>query len=83
MVEVPVLYNDLAGIREIADIAEIGKMVNPTDPKEIAQAANEILSDEDYYKQLQTNAFALAKDGYNWETQEVKLFELYQNFNLE
>jgi glycosyltransferase involved in cell wall biosynthesis len=82
MVGVPVLFNDLAGIREIADMAEIGKMVNPTDPQEIAQAANEILSDEDYYKQLQTNACALAKDGYNWETQELKLLELYKNLNL-
>ncbi len=58
----------------------IGETFNPEDPKDIARAIKEILSNPKKYLLYRKNTEKTAQD-LNWEKEEKKLIKLYKEIS--
>lgn len=73
--EIPQLIIDLPEYRRINTEYELGILVT-LDVQQLADAANRLLNDAEYYQKLATGA-ANAKKQYNWQNEEKKLIAFY------
>lgn len=58
---VPVIGSDVGGIREIIT-SDVGLLIDPKNPASLSKAIDEVLSDEELYKKLRSNARKRALD---------------------
>lgn len=70
--------SDLPELRNIIMGNNLGKVFDPTDPKDIARAINEMVSDEALLSEMKNNSLTAARDKYNWEKESQKLITLYE-----
>lgn len=77
---IPVIASGLTVWKEIIEQYECGVLVEPDSIEAIANAINFLIEHPLEAKRLGDNGMKAASDVFNWETQEVKLFELYDSF---
>lgn len=75
---VPQLCVDFPEYRSINQQFEIALLLPTLSVDAIAQAANLLLTDADYYNRLRNNCL-LARQVYNWQQEEQKLVALYKH----
>lgn len=74
----PVVASDFPLIRQIIEEDECGICVDPSDPQAIAAAINSLLDDPEKARRLGENGRRAVETKYNWQTEERKLFALYE-----
>lgn len=74
----PVISSDIKLWKEIIDEAECGICVNPLEPKEIAEAIEYIMTHPNEAEQMGQNGKKAVLEKYNWQVEEKKLFEVYE-----
>ena len=78
---VPQLCNKYPEYEHINNQFEVASLVDELTPKNIANALNKLLNDEDYYNTLQQNCL-YARIRYCWQMEEDKLLKVYENLFL-
>lgn len=73
---VPQLAIDFPEYRRIVEQFKIGKLVQSMEPEALAQAANEILSNQDLWNEMHDECLK-ARAVYNWQEEEKKLLKIY------
>ena len=81
MAGIPVAGSYFPELKRVIEGYEIGKTFNPDDPKDIAKAINEILTDKESYIKYRKNTEKAAQI-YNWENESKKLVNLYKSLEL-
>lgn len=76
----PVVGSDFPEIRKIINSYKLGKTFKPDDPKDIAKAITEVLSDVREYKTMVQNSLMAAKQ-FNWENEEKKFMKIYSSLS--
>jgi len=67
MAGIPVLAPNYPGYPELIEGEQVGKCVDPHDPRAIAQAIHAIVADDEQWENMRRRALQLAKDRFNWE----------------
>lgn len=79
---IPVISSDFPLWKEIILKNNCGMCVEPTNPKAIAEAIQYIIDNTERAKEMGNNGLKSVTEKYNWESEKVKLFDLYnQIFN--
>ena len=76
---IPVIASKFPLWQDIVEKNKCGICVDPLNPKEIADAINYLLSNNEIAKEFGENARNLIEEKYNWEIEEKKLIKLYKN----
>jgi len=76
----PVVASNFPELKRIVEGYNLGKTFNPEDPKDIAAAINDVLSDKARYEEMRKNALEAAKV-FNWENESKKLLAIYRNLS--
>lgn len=74
----PVIASDFPLWKEIIQGNNCGICVNPLDPTSIAKAINYLYQNPDIARQMGLNGQKAVVDKYNWQQEEKKLLNLYQ-----
>ena len=77
MAGVPVVASDFPALREHVDAANVGILVPPNDPPEIARRIREVLSVPNRLQEMRQNALTVSQTKYNWEAQSQGLTDIY------
>ncbi|HOJ33919.1 MAG TPA: glycosyltransferase family 4 protein [Candidatus Hydrogenedentes bacterium] len=75
MAGIPVVTVNYPGYPELVEGERVGKCVDPTNPKAIADAVNEMLADGQEWEQLRQRALRLAREQFNWEIDAAKFLD--------
>jgi glycogen(starch) synthase len=78
MAGLPTAVSDQPQRRRIVENYGVGEVFDEKDPRNIAQAIDRIVSNEDRYQEMRHRARQAAKEEFNWEVQAEKLIEAYQ-----
>lgn len=76
---IPIITSNFPLWEEIVEGNRCGVTVNPEDPREIAKAIDNILSNDELAHQMGKNGKAAVLDIYNWKKEEIKLIEMYNH----
>ena len=79
----PVVASNFGRIKEIVTTVGCGICVDPTQPRQIAEAISTILSNDEMRAQMGERGQKAVRERYNWKTEERKLIELYANLCSE
>jgi glycosyltransferase involved in cell wall biosynthesis len=74
----PVIGSNFAMWSDLLEKNKCGMCVDPTNPKEIAEAINYLKSHPTEAKAMGENGKRLVQETYNWKAEEIKLFDFYQ-----
>lgn len=77
----PVVVSDIPIWREIVEDADCGLLVDPEDPKAIAQAVLQLLSDHKLSETFGENGRRAVREKYNWPEEAKKLIALYESLS--
>jgi len=77
-VGVPVVASDFPEIRKVVQKFNVGILIDPHKPENIAEAINRVLSDNEIYSAMKRNTLRAAKV-LNWENESKKLLEIYRS----
>jgi glycosyltransferase involved in cell wall biosynthesis len=73
---------DLVEMRGITHQLGNGILFDSTDPRQIANALNELLADPERLDGCRRNSYEAARASYNWESEQTKLIDEYQRLGL-
>lgn len=76
---IPVIASDFPGFREIVEEAGCGLLVDPLNPRAIADAIEFILDNPSEAEQMGRRGRAVVEARYNWASEERKLLDLYKS----
>jgi glycosyltransferase involved in cell wall biosynthesis len=79
MAGIPAAVSDHPEKRRIVETFDVGTIFDEKDPRNIAQAINAVLDDEQRYQQLCRNARQATREKLNWTVEEQKLLQLYNS----
>ncbi|OQY04745.1 MAG: glycosyl transferase [Bacteroidetes bacterium 4572_117] len=74
---IPVIASNFPLWKEIIEKNNYGICVDPTNPKEIANAINKLLKDDELAEEMGENGRKIIEEKYNWENEGKKLINLY------
>ncbi|MBC7231551.1 MAG: glycosyltransferase family 4 protein [Actinobacteria bacterium] len=74
----PVIVSDFPLWRRIIEETGCGILVNPLDPREIAEAITWIMEHQEEAEAMGKRGQEAIKDKYNWESEATKLIEFYK-----
>ncbi|MEX2007801.1 MAG: glycosyltransferase family 4 protein [Candidatus Levyibacteriota bacterium] len=77
-VGLPVAAVNFPNLKKVVEETGAGTLFDGEDPKDIARAINEILSDPKKRKKMGLNALKASREKYNWEIEEKKLLKIYK-----
>ena len=78
----PVIGSNFQMWRDLLEKNNCGICVDPTNPKELAEAINYLKQHPEEAKAMGENGKRLVRETYNWKAEEVKLFDFYQKFSI-
>lgn len=81
MAGLPILVSDHPEKRNIVLGSEVGDVIDPDDPENIAKQINRILSDETLFERYSENCLKASLE-YNWEKEERKLIGIYDGLYM-
>lgn len=73
----PIIGSNFGHINKIIKDDQVGITINPENPNEIAEALNNLLSDDELYNTLSKNGREAVQKKYRWEYMEEKLVSIY------
>jgi len=73
----PIVGSNFGHINNIINNDQVGIAINPENPDEIAEAIDNLLSDEKLYTSLSENGKTAVRKKYRWEYVEEKLLSIY------
>lgn len=76
---IPVVISNFPLWKNIVDDARCGLTVDPTNIKEIADAINWLFENPEEAEQMGQNGRTAVLEKYNWEQEELKLFQIYED----
>ncbi len=76
---VPVIGSDFPLWKEILEADECGICVDPMQPEQLSEAINRLLDHPDLAEKMGNNGRKMVRQKYNWESEKVKLLDLYQS----
>lgn len=76
----PVVASDLPNCRQIVEEAGCGLVVDPLDPKEIADAVRWLLENPDRAEEMGRRGRSAVEDRYNWRREGQTLVRYYERF---
>ena len=76
---IPVIVSDFPEYKALVEKYDLGLLIDPENPQEIAAAVNRLVEDQQLRVQLGENAARAFEVELNWEVESRKLFELYDN----
>ena len=76
---VPVIATDVGGIPELIKNNETGILIPPENPKKLANAVNELLSDKEKAEKLATNGNTFVKNTMTWDVILPKYIQFYED----
>lgn len=76
---IPVVASDFPLWRQIIKKTESGLLVDPLDPKAIAQAIRQLLENREEAEKMGRRGRKAIAETYNWEKEEPKLLKLYED----
>jgi glycosyltransferase involved in cell wall biosynthesis len=76
----PVVGSNFPDLKTYVEGYKVGVTCDPTNPREIADSINYIISDENRYNEMKKNALEAAKI-FNWENEGKKLVALYKELS--
>lgn len=79
----PVVASDLPPIRAVVEPWRCGLLVDPADPKALAQAIQALLDDPDLADEMGARGRDAVVRHYNWETEAVRLVDAYRRLELQ
>lgn len=79
----PVIASDFPVWRNIVTQAGCGLLVNPLDPKEIANAMEYLLTHPDEAEEMGRRGFHAITESYNWASEEKELLRFYRKLLSE
>jgi glycosyltransferase involved in cell wall biosynthesis len=74
----PQICVDYPAYKEINNLCKVAVLVKSLQPESLAEAMNELLNNDDLYRELQQNCLK-ARALYNWQQEEKKLLAFYQS----
>lgn len=77
---IPQITMDFPEYKRINDQYEVAVLIDKISIDSVSEAINTLLVNEDLYKKLQNNCIP-AREAINWENEEKKLVQFYQNLN--
>ena len=77
--ELPVIASNFPLWRQIVEGAQCGICVDPENPAEIRQAIIEIMRNPGEWQKMGERGRKAVQERYNWESEEKKLFRLYES----
>jgi glycosyltransferase involved in cell wall biosynthesis len=77
---IPVLASDFPVWRNFLENPSCGLLVNPLDPKAIAEGLFYLLNHPSTAKEMGDNGRQAVKERYNWSTESKKLLKIYRSF---
>jgi|GEM_PF-3542656 len=80
---IPVIVSDFPEYRTLVDKYELGLVVDPENPQDIAEAIIKLVEDDRLRRQLGENAARAFEVELNWEMESRKLFDLYDQLKIE
>ena len=83
MAGVPVVASDFPPLRECVVGEDVGIVVPPDNPREIARAVHALLQEPDRLRAMRERALRVARSKYNWESTSAALVELYATLEKE
>src|SRR5699024_5258893 len=78
MANVPVISCDFPEIKKIVDNEKIGLSIDASNEQKIASAVNKLINDVELRNYFSDNC-EKAKIKYNWNNEEKKLLDIYNN----
>jgi len=75
---IPVIASDFPLLREIVEGADCGRLVDPLDPRAIADAIEYLLGYPEKAEEMGRNGRRAVEERYNWENEKRKLLALYR-----
>jgi len=75
---IPVVASDLSTARPFIEPSECGILVDPTNPKQLAEALIFLLQNPEDAKRMGENGRKAVLEKYNWETESKKLLAVYK-----
>jgi glycogen(starch) synthase len=75
----PVVASNVGGLPEVIHNGVNGLLVQPRNPKEIAEAVNRVLSDEELARKMAKNALQIIERELSWELIAEKTFDIYRS----
>lgn len=79
----PVIASNFPNWKSIIEENDCGACVDPSDPKEIAEAVQNLFSDDEAVKRQGNNGREIVLGRCNWPIEEQKLLEFYQGLRVE
>lgn len=76
---IPIITSNFPLWKQIVEGNSCGITINPESPKEIAEAIDYLIENEEEAKKMGENAKKAVLDKYNWAIEEKKLINLYNN----
>jgi len=73
----PVIASDFPEMRRIVNKYDLGLLVDPEDPEDIARAIRHLVQNPDLRQRLGRNSQAAFNEVLNWEMESKHLFDLY------
>jgi glycosyltransferase involved in cell wall biosynthesis len=75
----PIVASDLQPIRKFVDVTNTGYLVAPNDPKAHAEAIHHLIHSPEKMKNMGQRGRQAFLEVYNWDSESMKLIELYRN----
>lgn len=75
----PVIASDFPVLREIVEKTDCGIVVDPLDPKAIADAIDYLVQNPERAREMGANGRKAAESEYNWGVEEKKLIQFYRD----
>jgi glycosyltransferase involved in cell wall biosynthesis len=79
MAGLPVIVSDFPGLRKLVAGNEVGLLVDPESPRQIAQAIDQLVSDSELYECMSRQAMWFVEHVYNWQYESRKLLGVYES----
>lgn len=77
----PIICTNFSLWKQIIDKWQCGICVNPNNPDDVVNAIHFLCDNPDVERQMRENGLKAVNIEYNWNTQEKKLYELYNSFS--
>lgn len=74
----PLVVSDVGETGRMLYVKECGIIVDPTDPRSVANGIKVLLSDPGVSRQMGANARKAVCEKYNWEMEKIKLIQFYR-----
>jgi len=75
----PIVGSNFGHINNYIKDEDVGIVVNPEDPEEIANALNKLLDNRELYDSCSKKGINAVDKKYNWDLMEKKLVDIYNS----